>query len=80
MRLQDTPIAISAYTTEQLARSGVRDLRDIVTFTPGLTIGTGEGRARCRYRSVGSGRTTSASAPTPRSGFTSTGSILRART
>ena len=44
MRLQDTPIAISAYTTEQLARSGVSDLRDIVTFTPGLTIGTGEGQ------------------------------------
>ncbi len=43
-RLQETPFAISAYTADQLARSGVRDLRDIVTFTPGLTIGTGEGQ------------------------------------
>ncbi|AHE52792.1 TonB-dependent receptor [Sphingomonas sanxanigenens] len=43
-RLQDTPLAISAYTAEQMERSGTRDLRDIVTFTPGLTIGTGEGQ------------------------------------
>jgi iron complex outermembrane receptor protein len=43
-RLQDTPVAISAYTAEQLARSGARDLRDIAAFTPGLTIGTGEGQ------------------------------------
>jgi iron complex outermembrane recepter protein len=43
-RLQDTPLAISAYTAEQIERSGARDLRDIVAFTPGLTIGTGEGQ------------------------------------
>jgi iron complex outermembrane receptor protein len=43
-RLQDTPLAISAYTATQLERSGVRDLRDIAAFTPGLTIGTGEGQ------------------------------------
>lgn len=43
-RLQDTPLAISAYTASQIERSGTRDLRDIVTFTPGLTIGTNEGQ------------------------------------
>lgn len=43
-RLQDTPLAISAYSAEQIERSGTRDLRDIVAFTPGLTIGTGEGQ------------------------------------
>ena len=43
-RLQETPLAISAYTAAQLERSGARDLRDIAAFTPGLTIGTGEGQ------------------------------------
>ncbi|WP_232491438.1 TonB-dependent receptor [Novosphingobium kaempferiae] len=43
-RLQDTPLAISAYTADQIERSGTRDLRDIVTFTPGLTMGTNEGQ------------------------------------
>ena len=43
-RLQDTPLAISAYSAEQMERSGTRDLRDIVAFAPGLAIGTGEGQ------------------------------------
>jgi iron complex outermembrane receptor protein len=43
-RLQDTPLAVSAFTFEQLERAGARDLRDLAAFTPGLTIGTGEGQ------------------------------------
>lgn len=37
--LQQTPIAISAFTGEQLERAGVNDLQDIDLFTPGLFIG-----------------------------------------
>ena len=43
-RLQDTPLAISAFTGGQLAASGVRDVRDLAAYTPGLAIGTGEGQ------------------------------------
>ena len=37
--LQQTPIAISAFTGAQLDRAGVNDLQDIDLFTPGLFIG-----------------------------------------
>ncbi|MEM0929114.1 MAG: TonB-dependent receptor [Pseudomonadota bacterium] len=37
--LQDTPVAISAFTGEALNKAGVADLQDIDTFTPGLFIG-----------------------------------------
>lgn len=43
-RLQDTPLAVSAFTSQQLSGSGVRDISDLAAYTPGLTIGTGEGQ------------------------------------
>ena len=44
-KLQDVPLAITAFTGEQLEAAGVRNLRDIVYQTPGVTINSGGGEA-----------------------------------
>ncbi|KQX26007.1 MULTISPECIES: TonB-dependent receptor domain-containing protein [unclassified Sphingomonas] len=42
-RLQDTPAAISAFSTESLDRSVIRNATDIAAYTPGLTASTNLG-------------------------------------
>jgi len=37
-RLQDVPLAVVAYSDEELARRSVRDLTDVATLTPGLNF------------------------------------------
>lgn len=41
--LQDTPIAISAFSAEVLADKGVTDIRDLAITTPGLVVGGNAG-------------------------------------
>lgn len=41
--LQDVPLAISAFTADDLEKSGVDSLRDIANLTPGLTVNDGGG-------------------------------------
>jgi len=36
--LQDVPIAITAFSAEQLQRAGINSLSDVAAFTPGLTF------------------------------------------
>jgi outer membrane receptor protein involved in Fe transport len=38
MRLQDTPLAITALSGERLEGAGVRDIKDLATVTPGLLV------------------------------------------
>lgn len=40
-RLQDVPLTVSAITGEQLAKEGIRDLKDIADKVPGLIINGG---------------------------------------
>lgn len=37
-RLQDVPISVSAFTSEQLTERGTRDLYDVTRFTPGFSF------------------------------------------
>lgn len=41
--LQDVPLAISAFTSEDLERAGVDSLRDLANLTPGLSVNDGGG-------------------------------------
>jgi len=53
-RLQDTPMAISAYDGAMLERSGVRDLRDLAQMTPNMVISENSSFAQIYIRGVGS--------------------------
>jgi len=45
-RLQDVPVAITAFTAEDLQRKAIRNVRDVANFTPNMTFTAGEtGRA-----------------------------------
>ncbi|MGD9597009.1 MAG: TonB-dependent receptor [Steroidobacteraceae bacterium] len=37
-RLQDVPLAVAAFTSEQLEERGARDMLDVTRFTPGFTL------------------------------------------
>jgi iron complex outermembrane receptor protein len=51
--LQDTPLAITAFTAEEINRMAVRDVRDLQIMTPGLTIAENTGSAQVYIRGVG---------------------------
>lgn len=55
-RLQDTPIAITAFSANDLERAGVADLRDLSALAPGLYIGgnAGSGSNPITIRGIGS--------------------------
>lgn len=62
-RLQDTALAITAVGTELLDRSAAKDIRDIQSFSPSLTI-TQNGNAAAPYiRGIGSNNTFPGSDP-----------------
>ena len=44
-KLQDVPLAITAISGDQIATAGVRNLREIVYLTPGVTINSAGGEA-----------------------------------
>ena len=53
--LQDIPIAVTAFTGEQLEAAGVKDIRDIAGQTPGLQIKSrGETESAVFIRGIGS--------------------------
>ena len=53
--IQDIPIAVSAFTSAQLAEAGVKDIRDIAGQTPGLSIKSrGDTEASVFIRGIGS--------------------------
>ena len=53
-RLQDVPVAVTAVTAEQLDRQHITQVRDIASFTPGLSITSDAvGRAFMSIRGVG---------------------------
>jgi iron complex outermembrane recepter protein len=50
--LQDTPVAISAMTGEQLEQNNVRSASDLAAFVPGLEIGNSTGNMQVALRGV----------------------------
>jgi len=52
--LQSTPLAISAFSADQLDARGVTDVRGLVDYTPGLQISDINGYAQLYVRGVGS--------------------------
>ncbi len=52
--VRDTPIAMTALTSEQLDRRGVSDIRGLADYTPGLQIADFSGYAQIFIRGVGS--------------------------
>ena len=53
-RLQDTPMAVTAFDADQLAKSGVNDIKDLVEFVPGLNIAQAQVNAQISIRGIGS--------------------------
>jgi len=52
--LQSTPLAITAFSGEQLASRGVTGVRGLVDYTPGLQIADQSGYAQLYIRGIGS--------------------------
>jgi iron complex outermembrane receptor protein len=50
---QETPVALTVLSGEELSRSAMSDLRDIVSTTPSLTIGENSGLAQVYIRGIG---------------------------
>ena len=53
-RLQETPMAVTAFDADQLAKSGVSDIKDLVEFVPGLNIAQAQVNAQISIRGIGS--------------------------
>ncbi len=53
-KLQETPIAITAFSGEDLATRGVNNIRGLIDLTPGLQISDVNGYAQLYLRGVGS--------------------------
>jgi iron complex outermembrane receptor protein len=51
--LQETPIAITALTSERIERDQIRDFRDVATHTPSMTFTQLAGNAQIAMRGVG---------------------------
>lgn len=52
--IQDYPGAVTAFTQEDLTRTGIRNVRDMASATPYMEIGTQEGNTEVYIRGVGS--------------------------
>lgn len=53
-RLQETPLAITAFTNEQMNRTGIKEIRDLMALTPNLNIAQNSAFAQIYIRGVGS--------------------------
>ncbi len=62
-RLQDTPIAVSAYSTSYLDRSGAKDIRDLAAQTPNLVVSQNGPFAQIYIRGIGSNNSFAGSDP-----------------
>jgi iron complex outermembrane recepter protein len=52
--IQDYPGSVTAFTQEDLTRTGIRNVRDMAAASPSLEIGTQEGNTEMYIRGVGS--------------------------
>lgn len=52
--LQDTPLAITAFTSELMDRTGIREIRDLMTMTPNLNVAQNAAFAQVYIRGIGS--------------------------
>jgi iron complex outermembrane receptor protein len=52
--LQDTPLSITAFTSEYMDRTGVKDVRDLTFNTPNLVIAQNGNSAQIYIRGIGS--------------------------
>jgi len=62
-RLQETPIAITAFSAEGMERSGAKDVRDLVGLTPSLQIAENTGQSQIYIRGIGSNNSFAGSDP-----------------
>lgn len=53
-RLQDTPLAVTAVSSETLDRAGIKDIRDLVTIAPGLQVTQNATFSQVYIRGIGS--------------------------
>src|SRR3546814_8576118 len=51
--LQKVPLAITAITSSELERSGIRDLQGVAATVPGLNLGEQLGVAKISLRGIG---------------------------
>lgn len=62
-QLQDTPIAITAFSAEGIERTGIKDVRDLAGLTPNLRIAENTGQSQVYIRGVGSNNSFAGSDP-----------------
>lgn len=53
-RLQDTPIAITAFSAQALDRTGIKDIRDMATMVPNLEVTQNASFSQVYIRGIGS--------------------------
>lgn len=61
--LQETPIAITSFSSDQINRTGVKDVRDLVAMTPNLNISQNSAFAQIYIRGIGSNNVFSGADP-----------------
>jgi iron complex outermembrane receptor protein len=52
--IQDYPGSVSAFTQDDLTRTGIRNVRDMAQASPYMELGTQEGNTEMYIRGVGS--------------------------
>src|SRR5258706_3967725 len=62
-QLQETPIAITAFSAEAMERSGIKGIRDLVDLTPSLQIAENTGQSQIYIRGIGSNNSFAGSDP-----------------
>ena len=62
-RLQETPIAITAFTADQMNKTGVKEVRDLMAMTPNLNIAQNSSFAQIYIRGIGSNNVFAGSDP-----------------
>jgi iron complex outermembrane receptor protein len=53
-RLQDTPLAVTAFDEQALERTGIKDVRDLATLTPSLLVTQNASFSQVYIRGIGS--------------------------
>ncbi|HOP20475.1 MAG TPA: TonB-dependent receptor plug domain-containing protein, partial [Amphiplicatus sp.] len=61
--LQETPIAITAFSGEQVDRTGIKDVRDLMAMTPNLNVAQNAAFAQIYIRGIGSNNVFSGADP-----------------
>ena len=72
-RLQDTPLAVTAFTADTLDKVAVKDIRDLASLTPNLLVTQNASFSQVYIRGIGSNNVFGGSDPSsanPESGLT----------